>query len=80
MEEVFIVYKIDTWHSYASRDTIGVVTTIDIAITICKQHAKKSGKKIHKEELWNLANIKQTQGYRGEGEFHIEPVDVNVLL
>ena len=41
MKNVYIVYKTDAYHSYASRDVIGIATELIIAIDICKQQAKK---------------------------------------
>jgi len=80
MESVFLVYKTDAWHSYASRDLIGVGNTILSAIALCIQQSKKEGKKISSEQLWNLENLKQTQGYDWEEEFDIEEVQTNTLL
>lgn len=77
---IYLIYKTDVWHSYASRDLIGVATSKNNAITICKQQAKKEGGKINSDELFNLNNILQTQGYTEEGEFFIEEVEKNTLL
>lgn len=80
MERIYIVYKTDTWHSYNSRDVIGIADTIDSAIDICKQQAKKEHEKITKDQLFNLNNIKQTQGYSGSGEFQFEELQINTLI
>lgn len=80
MTQIFLVYKTDAHHSYASRDIIGVCTTPLKAIKVCKAQAKKEGCKIEKDQLFNLQNIKQTQGYYGEGEFQFEAVNKNELL
>jgi hypothetical protein len=80
MKTVFVVYKTDAWHSYSSRDIIGICKNADMAIKICKEKAKKEFRKIDKEQLFNLQNIKQTQGYSGEGEFQFEEMETNVLL
>ncbi len=80
MESVFLVYKTDAWHSYASRDLIGVGNTILSAMALCVQQSKKEGKKISSEQLWNLENLKQTQGYDWEEEFDIEEVQTDTLL
>lgn len=80
MEQVLLVYKTDPWHSYASRDLIGVTTHKWRAHKICQEQARKEGEEISEEEMWNLKNLKQTQGYSGEGEFQYEEVDTNVLL
>ena len=80
MYGVFLVYKTDTHHSYASRDIIGVATNQTEAIEICKAQAQKEGRKISDEQLWNLGSMKQTQGYQGEGEFQFETVKTDTLL
>lgn len=80
MESVFLVYKTDVHHSYASRDIIGIATTEGQAVIICQQQARKEGENISKQELWNLTNLKQTQGYTGDGEFQFEEVTTDVLL
>lgn len=77
---MYLIYKTDNWHSYASRDIIGIATTHTIAIDICRKKARKEGEKISEEQQWNLKNIKQTQGYSGEGEFQFEEVETNKLL
>lgn len=80
MKSVLIVYKTDNWHSYASRDIIGVATSQEEAINICQLQAKKENEVITTDELFNLKRIKQSQGYEGEGEFQIEKVQTNKLL
>lgn len=75
----FLVYKTDVHHSYASRDIIGVADCKANAICICQEQAKKD-EEISEEQLWNLATLKQTQGYDGEGEFQFEEVQINTLL
>ena len=77
---IFLVYKTDAWHSYASRDLLAVVTSKEKAIRICKKQAKKEGEKIDEDQLFNLNTLSQTQGYSGEGEFDYESVEKNVLL
>lgn len=76
----YLVYKTDAWHSYASRDIIGVATDKIIAIDICKQQAKKESERIANDQLFNLDTILQTQGYSGPGEFQIEKIETNTLL
>lgn len=80
MKEVFIVYKTDGHHSYASRDVIGIASSAVNAVALCEQQAKKEGDTISDEQSWYLHHIKQTQGYSGEGEFQFEEVKINVLL
>lgn len=80
MKKVFLVYKTDTLHSYASRDIIGIATDEVYAVGICRDQAKKEGEKLDSEDLFMLNNFKQTQGYKGEGEFQFEEVLTNKLL
>ena len=80
MEHVFLVYKTDAHHSYASRDVIGIATDQITAINICQEQAEKEGEEISEQELWNLSNLKQTQGYQGEGEFQFEEIKTDCLL
>jgi hypothetical protein len=77
---IYIVYKTDSWHSYASRDMIGVTDCKVPAIHICQLQANKESDEISEEQLQYLSNLKQTQGYSGEGEFDFEEVELNKLL
>lgn len=77
---MFIVYNTDNRHSYASRDVIALSKSIPQAIKLIEAHAKKTGDKISSDDLFNLQNIKQTQGFEGEGEYLIEEVEIDVLL
>lgn len=77
---VYVLYKTDAWHSYASRDIIGVSNDKSVIINLCKQQAKKEGEELSEDDLFNLHNIKQTQGYAGEGEFHYEEIETDQLL
>ena len=77
---IYIVYKTDKNHSYASREIIGVATSENKAISICRQQVKKEGDKIDKEQLCHLLKMNQTQGYSGEGEFQLGEFESNKLL
>ena len=77
---MYLVYKTDCHHSYASRDLIAACTRKDLIIPIIKKQAKKEGQKLTSDDLFNLRNISQTQGYEGEGEFHFEEIETNKLL
>lgn len=77
---VYIIYKTDDRHRYASRDIIAVCTSLKQVIPMCKRQAKKEGKKIDEDQLWNLQHLKQTQGYSGPGEFHFEEMETNTLV
>lgn len=77
---LYLVYKTDNLHSFASRDVIGVCSTFKKAVHICNQQSFKEGSPLLSQDVWNLNNLKQTQGYNGDGEFSIEQVAVNQLL
>lgn len=80
MKKVYAVYKTDAHHSYASRDLIGIATYFSSAQLLCHEQAKKEGYEIKGDEAYNLANLGQTQGYEGEGEFMFEKLDTNTLF
>jgi len=77
---IYLVYKTDIHHSYASRDIIGVADCEVHAIHICQTQVKRDNEELSEDQLFNLRNIKQTQGYSGEGEFQFEGVQENTLL
>jgi len=77
---MFIIYKTDAWHSYDSRDMIGLSDNISGTIKLIEKQVKKDGEKLDEDQLYNLQHLKQTQGYSGEGEFQFESVEVNKLL
>lgn len=74
-----IIYKTDNYHSYASRDILGICVEGGY-IDIIKQQIEKEGEKLSEDDEYNLANIKQTQGYSGEGEFVLEWFETDELL
>ena len=80
METIFAVYKTDNWHSYESRDLIGIASDFSFAQLLCFEQAKKEGYEIKGDELYNLANLKQTQGYEGDGGFMFESITLNELI
>lgn len=82
MEYVFLVYKTDSHHSYASRDLIGIATDESSAVSICVRQAHKEGFPlgVSTSARWDLQQLKQTQSYQGEGEFQYEQVQLNKLL
>jgi hypothetical protein len=80
MTTAFLVYKTDNWHNFNSRNIIAVATNQKNAIALCKRQAAKEHQKIDRDQIFNLENYKQTQGYSGDGEFHFEEVPKNTLL
>ncbi len=77
---MYLIYKADNFHSYASRDLIGCTSNPKMVIEICQQEAKKENHKLSKDDLFNLNTYQQTQGYSGEGEFNYEAIETDVLL
>lgn len=79
---MFLVYKTDVNHSYASRDLIALASTQVTAVLLCSEHAHKEGENLSEDEdqMHNLVNIKQTQGYSGEGEYQYEEVILDILI
>lgn len=77
---MYLVYKTDNLHSFASRDVIGVCTSFKKAVTICNHQSFKDHCPLLSDDVWNLQNLKQTQGYKGGGEFVIEEVSTNKLI
>jgi len=77
---MYLVYKTDTQHSYASRDIIALASNCVNAVLLCREQAEKEGEKIDTDQMYNLQNLKQTQGYSGEGEFQYEHIELDILL
>ena len=76
---VYVIYKTDNAHSYGSRDLIGVVIDHN-PIDLIKVKARDEGESLSEDDIYNLINIKQTQNYKGEGEFDYEEITENILL
>lgn len=82
MEKAIIVYKTDTWHTYESRDMIGISTEgINGALKLVAEQCMKEGHKglPDTRSIQQLKDIAQTQNYQGEGEFVLEEVKLNKL-
>ena len=79
MRKTCLVYETDAWHSYASRDVIGVCTTFANCMKVIRKNIKENDReKLSDDDKWNLENIGQTQGR--EYNYFIEEVEKNVLL
>lgn len=77
---VHIVYKTDNQHSYASRDMIGITPLTTSPIDLIQEHARKEGEMLSGDDIINLHSLRKTQGYKGEGEYDWETVELNTLL
>lgn len=80
MKEVFIVYKTDNHHTYASMDLLGASGTMPGAIKLVLEQTKKEDEQLSDDDMRNLRNIMQTQGYQGYGEFVIVKLKMDELL
>ena len=77
---MYLVYKTNAWHNHDSRVVIGLATSKEIAIEICTEYAENEFQTITEEQVFNLSNSYQTQGYSGEGEFQFEEMITDILL
>lgn len=78
---IYLLYKTDVWHTNASKELIGIGTTLYNALTLANEQAKKEGEPELSEYTYNfLRDIYQTQDYSGVGEFLIEKTETNKLL
>ena len=73
------IYKTDVNHSYASRDLIGVAVHLT-PLELIQQQVKKEDETLDEDQVFNIGNIGQTQGYSGEGEFDTEEIEIDILL
>jgi len=80
MKQVFCVYKTDCHHSYDSFELIGIATSRAYIQKIVSKQAHKENERLSGEDIQQLSDINQTQGYTGEGEFFIQQYEVNILL
>lgn len=79
MRKTYLVYSTDAWHSYASRDIIGVCTTFLNCMKVIRADIKRCGyEKLSDDNKYELEHYKQTQGR--ETNYQIEKVEKNVLL
>ena len=77
---MYLVYKTNAWHNYDSRVVIGLATSKEIAIEICIEYAENEFQTMTEEQVINLSNSCQTQGYSGTGEFQYEETFTDILL
>jgi len=78
---MYLIYQTDNHHTRLTANLIGVCTTKTKGLRIIKQFIiTQAEPKLSTDDLFNLANYSQTQGYKGEGEFVIDKVEVNKLL
>jgi len=77
---MYTIFKTDNQHSHASKDLIGLAENKEIAIDLIREHAKKENEVLNTNDLFNLNNIEQTQGYKGSGEYSMRNEDLNTLF
>ena len=73
---VFAAYKTDAWLSYASRDLLGLYSTLERAFQRIEKETE-----LTEDDKWNLINLGQTQCRQGEDDkFIIELTEIDVDL
>ena len=87
MKQVYPAYHTDDWHSYASRDLIGVFTSKYKAIAVIKREIRKqlSWKEYNRvlDTLkFQLETLNQTQSvsYDYDGEYDIDCLTLNEIV
>ena len=79
MSKIYLVYTADAWHSYSSREIIGVCTTLENCMKVIRADIRKGDKeKLSEDDKKMLEYQRQTQG-RNEN-YDIEEVEKNTLL
>ena len=79
MSKIYLVYTTDVWHSYSSRDIIGVCTTFLNCMKVIRAHVKNlKRERLSGDNEYDLEKYHQTQGR--EENYDIEEVEKNTLL
>ena len=78
MTTVTILYRSDAWHN--NKEMLGVFTTKGNAINAAQQLALDEDEDLSIDDIYNLNNINQTQGYSGFGEFVVEEIEINKII
>lgn len=77
---MILVYITDNKHSYNSFNLIAVATNKANAIQLICNQVNNENEKLTDNDHFNLENINQTQGYKGEGEFLLQEIETNTLF
>jgi hypothetical protein len=77
---IYIIFKTNVWHHRTSRELIGVATTKELMTELCTEQATAENEVIDNDQLYNLQNILQTQGYSGDGEFFVIQSETDTLI
>lgn len=81
--KIYLLFETDVWHSGMSKDLVGVSDSLSGLVEMAHKRALKvDGEKLNEEQVWNLINIGQTQGYMGDniGEFDTQVETLNELF
>ena len=76
---IYLIYKTDDNHIHESKVLIGIAIKRN-PIFMIGEHVQKEGEKLSEDDVYNLANINQTQGYSGAGEFLYEAIEADELI
>jgi hypothetical protein len=71
---IFLAYTTDDWHTEFSKSLIGAAANINTAIELCRGAVDNI--RLNEEDIQQLIDMRQTQGYRGNGEFIIEETEL----
>lgn len=76
MKTVYLVFRTDVWHSYASRELVYVGDDLDCTIAQIEEHTECT-----KKQAEQLREFGQSQCNDGvDYEFDIEEVEVNTFI
>lgn len=79
-KKVFVVYRCNTHLSFDSRFLVGVCSSHKKAEDVAFDDCEMLEQEWTDDDTFNIANISQTQGGGRDYNWHIEKVEMNVLL
>ena len=77
---MYLLLSTDLWHTRKSEKLLAICETKEKAIELAIKHSEKDGLKMTSEDILNLKNIGQTQGYSKELEYILLEQKVNKLI
>ena len=80
-EKLICIYTTDAWHTRASRTPIAIADNKQIALSLIISYIETTkGEPLSEDDIYNINNIYQTQGYAGEVEFLLSAININTLI
>jgi hypothetical protein len=83
MEQVYVLYTVDYWHSYDSREITAICGDMQTINEMIVKHAEQKGSEVTEKCLIQIQSINQTQtaGDVDRGfEYLVELVKIDELL